>query len=465
MPLRKLSMNSRVVTRAVTSRFKEGDFHESYTVQNELGRGRFAVVRKCTHKDGSKNYAAKFVRKRKMGRSCREDILKEIRILEMSTNHPRMIRLHEVFETSSEVILVLEFAAGGELHPYCVAEKEDAFTEQEVVRLVRQILEGVQYLHQNNIVHLDLKPQNILLTSGGPCLGDIKLIDFGIARLVQNGDDIRELVGTTEFVAPEVLNFEPITLATDMWSIGVVIYIMLTGISPFAADDKQETYLNISQVDLDFPDEFFADISEEAIDMIQRLCVKDPESRLTAHQCLNHPWLQERPTETTSSSRVIETENNNTLNLNPFREDVIQNGDEENNRCVDVSETKSHAQELVETCVSKFENYSEVITTSCNHSIEVLTCCATTTVTVRTDLSEDCVDGAKDSAEKRILDSDSEDSLTVELTEANLVSSEQSGSCRSPYHSPTATRRTILKNKENLPKDLNHAKRICIQVS
>jgi serine/threonine kinase 17 len=157
MPLRELTMNSRVVTRDVTARFREGDFQTSYTVQNELGRGRFAVVRKCTCVSTNRDFAAKFVRKRKMGRSCREDILKEIRILEMSTDHPRLIRLHEVFETAGEVILVLEFAAGGELHPYCVAEKEDAFTEQDVVRLVRQILEGVHYLHQNNIVHLDLK--------------------------------------------------------------------------------------------------------------------------------------------------------------------------------------------------------------------------------------------------------------------------------------------------------------------
>jgi serine/threonine kinase 17 len=165
MPLRELNMNSRVITRDVTERYREGDFHSSYTVQDELGRGRFAVVRKCTCLDSGRNYAAKFVRKRKMGRSCREDILKEIHILEMSPNHPRLIRLHEVFETTAEVVLVLEFAAGGELHPYCVADKEDAFTETDVVRLVRQILEGVHYLHQHNIVHLDLKVSICLSTT------------------------------------------------------------------------------------------------------------------------------------------------------------------------------------------------------------------------------------------------------------------------------------------------------------
>ncbi|XP_022096854.1 serine/threonine-protein kinase 17B-like [Acanthaster planci] len=460
MPLRELAMNSRVVTRDVTARFREGDFHASYTVQNELGRGRFAVVRKCTCVSSSRDFAAKFVRKRKMGRSCREDILKEIRILEMSTDHPRMIRLHEVFETASEVILVLEFAAGGELHPYCVAEKEDAFTEQDVVRLVRQILEGVYYLHQNNIVHLDLKPQNILLTSGLPCLGDIKLIDFGIARLVQNGDVIRDIVGTPEFVAPEVLNYEPITLATDMWSIGVLTYVMLTGISPFAGDDKQETFLNISQVSLDFPQEYFQDISEDAQDFIRRVCVKEPEKRLTAEECLNHRWLhascKAMTTLTTSGNRVSE-DNNNQL-----KEDVDQDEDVADQCCADDPETTSFPCDTPDSFISRRNSSPEVLPATCNHST-AQTFTTTTTVTVRTvPLDFDCTDGGKDS-EKRILDSE-EDLETTESVATNSDSSEQHEGCRSPYHSPSVNRRVLLKSKDTLPKDLNQPKRICIQV-
>ncbi|XP_071486321.1 serine/threonine-protein kinase 17B-like [Diadema antillarum] len=113
MPLREVQImnRSRVVPEGTTRRYRDGNFHNSYTTLNELGRGRFAVVRKCKHKETSRHFAAKFVRKRKMGRDCREDILKEIRILESSTLNPRLIGLHEVYETSTEVILVLEYMA------------------------------------------------------------------------------------------------------------------------------------------------------------------------------------------------------------------------------------------------------------------------------------------------------------------------------------------------------------------
>lgn len=279
----------RIMDEGMSDRYRDGEFSKDYMVLNELGRGRFAVVRRCEHRATKQHFAAKFIRKRKLGRDCKEDIMKEIKILEMSTDHPRLIGLHEVYETATDVILVLEFAIGGELHPYCVAEKDGSFTERDAVRLLFQIVEGVKYLHDQNIVHLDLKPQNILLTNEEIRQGDIKLIDFGIAKWLNKEIEVREIVGTVDYVAPEVLNFEPISLATDMWSVGVVAYVMFTGISPFAGETKQETYLNISQVNLDFPEEYFKDVSAEAQDFIRSLCVFEPEQRLTAADCISHP--------------------------------------------------------------------------------------------------------------------------------------------------------------------------------
>ncbi|XP_063160248.1 serine/threonine-protein kinase 17A [Candoia aspera] len=266
-------------------------FHARYTLSpgRELGRGKFAVVKKCVKKETEKEFAAKFMRKRRKGQDCRMEIIHEIAVLELAQCNHWVINLHEVYETPTEIILVLEYAAGGEIFDQCVAEREDAFKEKDVKRLMRQILEGVSFLHQNNVVHLDLKPQNILLTCESP-LGDIRIVDFGLSRVMKNREELREIMGTPEYVAPEILSYDPISTATDMWSIGVLTYVMLTGVSPFLGNDKQETFLNISQMNVNYSEDFDL-VSESAVDFIRSLLVKKPEERATAEECLLHSWL------------------------------------------------------------------------------------------------------------------------------------------------------------------------------
>ncbi|KAM9784922.1 serine/threonine kinase 17a like [Syngnathus typhle] len=279
----------------VHTRIRSDPFSDNYELAvKELGRGKFAVVKKCTEKATGKQYAAKFLRKRRKGQDCRVDILNEIAVLELAKCNPYVVALHEVYETATEIVLVLECAAGGEIFDQCVADNDDAFTEKDVIRLARQILMGVAFLHLNNVVHLDLKPQNILLTSARP-LGDIRIVDFGLSRRVDNISEVREILGTPEYVAPEILSYEPITTATDMWSIGVLTYVMLTGESPFLGEDKQETFLNISQVSVEYSHDTFQDVSPPAVDFIKSLLVKNPRKRATAEECLRHPWLNPHP--------------------------------------------------------------------------------------------------------------------------------------------------------------------------
>ncbi|KAI4904292.1 hypothetical protein NFI96_010883 [Prochilodus magdalenae] len=253
-------------------------------------RGKFAVVRKCVERSTGRVYAAKFMRKRRKGLDCRTEIIHEIGVLELAASCQRVVNLHEVYELPSEMVLVLEFAAGGEIFNQCVAERDEGFKENDVKRLLRQILEGVSFLHKNNVVHLDLKPQNILLTCNNP-FGDIKIVDFGLSRMMSNNQEIREIMGTPEYVAPEVLNYEPISTATDMWSIGVLAYVMLTGISPFLGDDKQETFLNISQINISYAEEELERLDKAAIHFIKSLLIKEPQDRATAEECLKHQWL------------------------------------------------------------------------------------------------------------------------------------------------------------------------------
>nr|XP_055037838.1 serine/threonine-protein kinase 17A-like [Misgurnus anguillicaudatus] len=210
----------------------------------------------------------------------------------LSLFYPGTVLLLGLHTTDTVIVHVYVFsAARGEIFNQCVAERDEAFKEVDVKRLMRQILEGVAFLHKSNLVHLDLKPQNILLTSESP-LGDIKIVDFGLSRLVSSSQEIREIMGTPEYVAPEILNYEPISTATDMWSIGVLAYVMLTGISFFLGDDKQETFLNISQINVSYTEEELEHLDKAAIHFIKSLLIKEPENCFTAEECLEHQWLQ-----------------------------------------------------------------------------------------------------------------------------------------------------------------------------
>ncbi|XP_020293970.1 probable serine/threonine-protein kinase DDB_G0278901 isoform X2 [Pseudomyrmex gracilis] len=168
--------------------------------------------------------------------------------------------------------------------------------EGDVVHFVRQLVEGLAYLHERNIAHLDIKPQNLVMMGLFPeC--DVKLCDFEISRVILEGTEVREILGTPDYVAPEILHYEPITLAADMWSLGVTTYVLLTGFSPFGGETDQETFQNISLGEVDFPEELFEDISAQAKDFVAKLLVLDPSARMTAKQCLNHDWLRGAPTQ------------------------------------------------------------------------------------------------------------------------------------------------------------------------
>ncbi|XP_045610149.1 uncharacterized protein [Procambarus clarkii] len=189
----------------------------------------------------------------------------------------------------------MEYAAGGDLQT--LLDEDMVPYERDVISFTRQLLEGLVYVHDLNLVHLDIKPQNLVLMGEFPDCA-VKLCDFEISRVLTPGREVREILGTPDYVAPEILLYEPITKKTDMWSLGVLTYVLLTGFLPFGGDTDQETFLQISRGELDFPEELFEDISPEAINFIQRLLVRQPERRMSAQECLSHAWMKkemERP--------------------------------------------------------------------------------------------------------------------------------------------------------------------------
>uniref|UniRef100_A0A1A8HZX3 non-specific serine/threonine protein kinase n=3 Tax=Nothobranchius TaxID=28779 RepID=A0A1A8HZX3_NOTKU len=278
--------------------FNPENVEEFYEIGDELGSGQFAVVRRCRHRSTGAEFAAKFIKKRRSKSSrrgvTRDDIEREVNILK-EIQHPNIIALHEVFENKAEVILILELVAGGELFDF-LAEKE-SLSEEEATQFLKQILDGVLYLHSKQIAHFDLKPENIMLLNRSVPHPRIKIIDFGLAHKIDFGNDFKNIFGTPEFVAPEVVNYESLGLEADMWSIGVITYILLSGASPFLGDNKQETLANVSAVDYTFDEEFFSSTSVLAKDFIARLLVKDPKRRMTIQDTLQHPWIKPKDTQ------------------------------------------------------------------------------------------------------------------------------------------------------------------------
>ncbi|EGV96409.1 Myosin light chain kinase, smooth muscle [Cricetulus griseus] len=256
-----------------------------YDIEERLGSGKFGQVFRLVEKKTGKPWAGKFFKA--YSAKEKENIRQEISIMNC-LHHPKLVQCVDAFEEKANIVMVLEIVSGGELFERIIDEDFE-LTERECIKYMRQISEGVEYIHKQGIVHLDLKPENIMCVNKTGTR--IKLIDFGLARRLENAGSLKVLFGTPEFVAPEVINYEPIGYATDMWSIGVICYILVSGLSPFMGDNDNETLANVTSATWDFDDEAFDEISDDAKDFISNLLKKDMKNRLDCTQCLQHPWL------------------------------------------------------------------------------------------------------------------------------------------------------------------------------
>ncbi|KAK5966765.1 hypothetical protein GCK32_009833, partial [Trichostrongylus colubriformis] len=261
------------------------DLLDKYIICEELGQGAYGTVYRAIEKATGKTWAAKMVQVRPGVK--KEDVLHEISIMNQ-LHHNKLLNLHEVFDLGSEMCLIEEFVSGGELLDKII-EDDMLMSEEEAKGYMYQILQGLEHMHQNQIVHLDLKPENILLKSKTST--DIKIIDFGLSRKLDPKKTVKLLFGTPEFCAPEVVNYEPVSFSTDMWSVGVITYVLLSGLSPFLGDTDEETLANVAAADWGFDDPVFDDVSDAAKDFICRLMCKDKRRRMTVKQALQHPWI------------------------------------------------------------------------------------------------------------------------------------------------------------------------------
>ncbi|XP_044259471.1 myosin light chain kinase, smooth muscle-like [Tribolium madens] len=280
------------------------DPKELYELESEIGRGKFGTVYKCREKATGLSLAAKFIAVPK--KEDRRNVEREVDIMK-TLQHPRLIQLYDAFENGKVMCVILELIEGGELFER-VIDDDFVLTEKSCTVFMRQICEGVDFIHKQRILHLDMKPENILcLTRTG---NRIKIIDFGLARRFDPDKKLQVLFGTPEFVAPEVVNFDQIGFGTDMWSVGVICYVLLSGLSPFMGATDVETMANVTIAKYDFDDEAFQEISDTAKDFIQKLLKKDLNQRMSAEECLNHEWLKRKKTVVPRSSSMDVTKDN-----------------------------------------------------------------------------------------------------------------------------------------------------------
>ncbi|XP_014028543.1 kalirin isoform X5 [Salmo salar] len=262
----------------------KANFESSFTEICEIGRGRFSVVRKCLNKASKKEVAVKYVTKKMQKK---EQVAHEADIL-CHVQHPQLVTLTDTYESPTSLMLVFELLEGGRLLDYLVAH--DELMEEKVAFFVKDTLEALQHLHTCRVVHLDLKPENLLvdLHVPVPC---IKLIDFGDAVQVSGHRYVHLLLGNPEFAAPELIQGTPVSLSTDVWSAGVLAYVMLSGVSPFLDESLEETCVNICKLDFCFPEDYFQGVSQAARDFISSTLQQDPRRRPSATTCLQHPWV------------------------------------------------------------------------------------------------------------------------------------------------------------------------------
>ena len=263
---------------------------EKYNVKGKLGKGKFGLVKYAIQKETNMPVAVKIMAKKDMDNSDLELAKDEIDILKIS-QHPNIVKIYDVFDTIDYIYIVMEYCGGGDLFSY-IEKTHYKLPEPRVCEIIHKLSMAIYYIHSYGIVHRDLKPENILMTDDSD-KADIRLVDFGLSKIVGPGQKCKEPYGTLSFVAPEVLRGKEYDKSVDLWSLGITTYLLLCGFLPF--DDKhseREIARQTIEEPTPFPSKTWNHISSEAKAFVDGLLKKKPEERLSIIQVLEHPWIK-----------------------------------------------------------------------------------------------------------------------------------------------------------------------------
>ena len=305
-----MSDNKVIIQKSNFISSKTTPISKEYIMGKTLGKGAFGTVRLCVHKATKQTRACKILKKANQDMQA---LYEEVEILS-KLSHPNIMQIYEVFNDKTNFYIVSEFCQGGEL--FDAISKKGSFSENEAARIMKQVLSAICYSHQNNIVHRDLKPENILLDDKGSDL-TIKIIDWGCAKSFKKNEKMTNADGTPYYIAPEVLegNYDE---KCDVWSCGVILYIMLCGYPPFNGETDDDILVAVKKGKYDFPKEEWSSVSKEAIELINGMLTYEPNKRLSALDCMNQSWFIKNKGKNTSDKKMAK----NVLgNMKKFKRD------------------------------------------------------------------------------------------------------------------------------------------------
>ncbi|KAI4370406.1 hypothetical protein MLD38_018761 [Melastoma candidum] len=265
------------------------DVHARYNFGKELGRGEFGITYRCTDVETGEQFACKTISKSKLRTEIDvEDVRREVEIMRHMPRHPNIVSFREAYEDKEAVYLVMELCEGGELFDRIV--QSGHFTERAASKITKTIMEVVKVCHDHGVIHRDLKPENFLFSNASES-SPLKAIDFGLSTFFKPGQHFGEIVGSPYYMAPEVLrrNYGP---AIDVWSTGVILYILLCGVPPFWAETEEGIAQAIVRGEINFTRDPWPKVSAEAKDLVKKLLSPNPYDRLTVQEVLEDPWIQ-----------------------------------------------------------------------------------------------------------------------------------------------------------------------------
>ncbi|OIT30417.1 phosphoenolpyruvate carboxylase kinase 2, partial [Nicotiana attenuata] len=258
-----------------------------FEISEEIGRGKFGTIYRCTSKLTGQSFACKTIKKSLLLDSTdRECLNKEHKILQLLSGNSNILQIYKVYEDDNYLHIVTELCSSDDLYDRL---SNGLFSEKAAAVILRQLVSAINCCHKMGVAHRDIKPDNILFDSQD----NLKLADFGYAEWFMGKERkmMKGLVGTPYYVAPEVLLGREYNEKVDIWSAGVMLYIMLSGVAPFCGDTTKEIFEAVLRGNLRFPTRIFGSVSTELKDLLRKMICKDVSRRFSAEQVLRHPWI------------------------------------------------------------------------------------------------------------------------------------------------------------------------------